>query len=246
MGDQNKPDENGSGVFDPDRNLRALFMEAYRRYQSEVIGCGKSYDRYADDFICDHRFNYAVSAWEANQKYTNLNRIDTLLKTRRDLVEKYFLSKTFGPTDFAAMFSEFNRGTAPISPVIAGGKTMNFGCDLTAMQTQAIADIANDLNIFRQPVSGEDMAKLFSPSPHIRLISANNRKLAILFDSLSYEKLIAGDWQKVIAATGVIISSANAPLTQSKLSTALNEARGEESAAFVTIRKRVHEIAVTT
>ena len=221
-------------------------MEAYRRYQSEVIGCGKSYDRYADDFICDHRFNYAVSAWEANQKYSNLNRIDTLLKTRRDLVEKYFLSKTFGPTDFAAMFSEFNRGTAPVSPVFDGGKAMNFGCDLTARQTQAIADIANDLNIFRQPVSGEDMAKLFSPSPHIRLISANNRKLAILFDSLSYDNLIAGDWQKVIAATGIIISSANAPLTQSKLSTALNEARGEESAAFVTIRKRVHEIAVTT
>lgn len=115
MRDPNKPDENGSRVFDPDKNLRALFMEAYRRYQSEVIGCGKSYDRYADDFICDHRFNYAVSAWEANQKYTNLNRIDTLLKTRRDLVEKYFSSKTFGPTDFTAMFSEFNRGP-PRSP----------------------------------------------------------------------------------------------------------------------------------
>lgn len=246
MGDQNKPDENGSGVFDPDRNLRALFMEAYRRYQSEVIGSGKSYDRYADDFICDHRFNYAVSAWEANQKYSNLNRIDTLLKTRRDLVEKYFLSKTFGPTDFAAMFSEFNRGTAPISPVIAGGKTLNFGCDLTDRQTQEIADIANDLNIFKQKVSGEDMANLFSPSPDIRLMSANNRKLAILFDSLFYEKLIVGDWQKVIAATGVIISSTNAPLTQSKLSTALSEARSEENAAFVTIRKRVHEIAVPT
>ena len=77
-------------------------------------------------------------------------------------------------------------------------------------------------------------------------MSANNRKLAVLFDSLSYEKLISTDWQKVIAATGVIISSANAPLTQSKLSTALNEARGEGSAAFVTIRKRVHEIAVPT
>lgn len=246
MGDPNKPDENGSGVFDPDRNLRALFMEAYRRYQSEVIGCGKSYDRYADDFICDHRFNYAVSAWEANQKYTNLNRIDTLLKTRRDLVEKYFSSKTFGPTDFAAMFSEFNRGTAPVSPVIAGGKTLNFGCDLTDRQTQEIADIANDLNIFKQKVSGEDMANLFSPSPDIRLMSANNRKLAILFDSLFYEKLIVGDWQKVIAATGVIISSTNAPLTLSKLSTALSEARSEENAAFVTIRKRVHEIAVPT
>lgn len=246
MGDQNKPDENGSGVFDPDRNLRALFMEAYRRYQSEVISCGKSYDRYADDFICDHRFNYAVSAWEANQKYTNLNRIDTLLKTRRDLVEKYLSSKTFGPTDFAAMFSEFNRGTAPVSPVIAGGKTLNFGCDLTDRQTQEIADIANDLNIFKQKVSGEDMANLFSPSPDIRLMSANNRKLAILFDSLFYEKLIVGDWQKVIAATGVIISSTNAPLTQSKLSTALSEARSEENAAFVTIRKRVHEIAVPT
>lgn len=246
MGDQNKPDENGSGVFDPDRNLRALFMEAYRRYQSEVIGCGKSYDRYADDFICDHRFNYAVSAWEANQKYSNLNRIDTLLKTRRDLVEKYFSSKTFGPTDFAAMFSEFNRGTVPVSPVIAGGKTLNFGCDLTDRQTQEIADIANDLNIFKQKVSGEDMANLFSPSPDIRLMSANNRKLAILFDSLFYEKLIVGDWQKVIAATGVIISSTNAPLTQSKLSTALSEARSEENAAFVTIRKRVHEIAVPT
>ena len=144
------------------------------------------------------------------------------------------------------MFSEFNRGTATVSPVFDGGKTMNFGCDLTARQTQAIADIANDLNIFRQKVSGEDMANLFSPSPDIRLMSANNRKLAILFDSLSYEKLIVGDWQKVIAATGIIISSANAALTQSKLSTALNEARGEENAAFVTIRKRVHEIAVPT
>lgn len=144
------------------------------------------------------------------------------------------------------MFSEFNRGTVPVSPVIAGGKTLNFGCDLTDRQTQEIADIANDLNIFKQKVSGEDMANLFSPSPDIRLMSANNRKLAILFDSLFYEKLIVGDWQKVIAATGVIISSTNAPLTQSKLSTALSEARSEENAAFVTIRKRVHEIAVPT
>lgn len=242
MRDSKKPSDIGNGVFDPDKNLRALFTEAYSRYRKEVIGSGKSYDRYADDFISDHRYNIASSVQEGNSKYTNTMRIDTLLRQRKDLVEKYFSSTVFGPTDFVAMLNDFNRGAMPSVPASAA-KSLNFGCDLSAAQVQAIASIANDLNIFKQGVSAEDMANLFSPSPNTRLISANNRRLAILFDALSHESLISGDWQKVIAATSVILSSVNTPLTQSKLSSALNEAKEEKTAAFTTIRKRVHEVA---
>lgn len=65
----------------------------------------------------------------------------------------------------------------------------------------------------------------------------------MLFDALAEDNHINRDWQKVIAATGIITSSANTPLTQSKISSALSEARADDSAAFNAIRKRVHEIA---
>ncbi len=228
--------------FDADKDLRGLFSEAHSHYRTEVIDGGKDYDRFVDDFVFGHQFYCAETIDEGNARGVNIRRIGSLLRDRRDLVEKYFSGTTFGSDDFAAMFNEFNRGYA--APLYTdSGKSLNFGGCLSAEQTEAIASIANCLHIFRQEVSAEDMADLFSPSPQIRLVSANNRRLAVLFDALSCERLIGGDWQKVIAASGIIVSSTNAPLTQSKLSSALNGARADGTAAFSTIRKRVHEVA---
>ncbi len=226
--------------FDADKDLRGLFSEAHSHYRTEVIDGGKDYDRFVDDFVFGHQFYCAETIDEGNARGVNIRRIGSLLRDRRDLVEKYFSGITFGSDDFTAMFNEFNRGTAYMQASCV--KTLNFGGALSAEQTKAIALIANCLHIFRQEVSAEDMADIFSPSPHIRLVSANNRRLAVLFDALSYERLIGGDWQKVIADTGIIVSSTNAPLTQSKLSSALNGARADGTAAFSTIRKRVHEV----
>lgn len=227
--------------FDADKDLRGLFSEAHSHYRTEVIDGGKGYDRFVDDFIFGHQFYCAETVDEGNARGVNIRRIGSLLRDRRDLVEKYFSGTTFGSDDFAAMFKDFNRGTAYIQASCV--KTLNFGGALSAEQTTTIASIANSLHIFRQEVSAEDMADLFSPSPQIRLVSANNRRLAVLFDALSCERLIGSDWQKVIAASGIIVSSTNAPLTQSKLSSALNGARADGTAAFPTIRKRVHEVA---
>lgn len=241
MRDSKAPADKGSTVYNPEEDLRDLFMEAYASYRTNVIGNGQDYARFVDDFIFRHEFYSAPDVEQGNERSVNVHRIDSLLKDRKDLVETYFSSATFGPTDYIAMLNDFNKGI-PASKPATGGKRINFECDLSASQTEAIASIANDTNIFRNEVSGEEMANLFSPSPSVRLVSANNRKLAVLFDALAGENLISRDWQKVIAATGVIISSANTSLTQSKLSSALTEARSESSAAFNAIRKRVHEI----
>lgn len=246
MRDSERPSDTNGGVYDPDKNLRALFTEAYTRYRNEVIGSGKSYDRYADDFISDHRYNSAFTLQEENSRYTNTMRIDSLLRERRDLVEKYFSSKVFGPTDFVAMYSDFNRGTDVPGSKSTGVRTENFGSSLTDTQIAAIAAVANDFNIFTRQVTAGDVANLFSASPDVRLVSANNRRLAMLFDTLASADLICGDWQRVIAASGTVISSSGTPLTQDRLSSALNGARSERSAVFSTIRKRVNEIADAT
>lgn len=242
MRDSSNPSEKTKKAFNPEEDLRDLFMEAYREYRKDVIGNGKEYARFVDDFIFGHQFYAAANVDEGNARSVNIHKIDTLLRERKDLAEKFFSSETFGPSDFIAMLNDFDKGL-PVSETSARDKRPNFKCELSETQTAAIASIANDLNIFRQEVSGEDMANLFSPSPHIRLCSANNRKLAVLFDTLAEDNMISRDWQKVIATSGIIKSSANAPLTQSKLSSALSEARADKSAAFNTIRKRVHEIA---
>lgn len=241
MRDSKKHSGKGAAPFDAVKDLRALFSEAHSHYRTEVIGGGKDYTRFVDDFIFGHQFYCADSIDEGNARGVNVRRIGTLLRNRRDLVEKYFSGTTFDSAAFSAMFNEFNRGVVSLRPT-SGGKSLNFGCGFSTEQAEAIASIANSLNIFSHEVSAGDIADLFSLSPHIRLVSANNRRLAVLFDALSYERLISGDWQKVIAATGAIISSANAPLTQSKLSSALADARTEDTAVFNTIRKRVHQL----
>lgn len=241
MGDSKTTSGKAHESYDPEGDLRDLFMEAYRKYRNDVIGNGKEYPRFVDDFIFGHQFYQAATVDEANGRSVNIHKIDTLLQQRKDLVEKFFSSSTFGPSDFIAMLDDFDKGLSATDPVLRK-KGLNFECDLSDEQTKAIASIANDLNIFREEVSGSDMANLFSVAPDIRIHSANNRKLAVLFDTLAEDGLICRDWQKVIATTGIITSSSNVPLTQSKLSSALSEARGEKSAAFDTIRKRVHEI----
>lgn len=242
MRDSNSPSAKANTAFNAEEDLRDLFMEAYREYRNDVIGNGKDYARFFDDFIFGHQFYAAANVDEGNARSVNIHKIDTLLRERKDLVEKFFSSSTFGPSDFIAMLNDFDKGL-PATETTAGEKRPNFECVLSDTQAAAIASIANDLNIFREKVSGKDMANLFSPSPDIRLCSSNNRKLAVLFDALAEDNLINRDWQKVIAATGIITSSANTPLTQSKISSALSEARADDSAAFNAIRKRVHEIA---
>lgn len=192
MRDSNNPSDKAHNAFNAEEDLRDLFMEAYREYRNEVIDNGKDYARFVDDFIFGHEFYQASNVDEGNARSVNIHKIDTLLRERKDLVEKFFSSKTFGPSDFIAMLNDFDKGLPPTAPAY-GKKSLNFECDLSEAQTAAIASIANDLDIFRQEVSDKDMANLFSPSPDIRLNSANNRKLAVLFDTLADDSLICRD-----------------------------------------------------
>lgn len=241
MRDSKNHSGKGAAPFDAVKDLRGLFSEAHSHYRTEVIGGGKDYIRFVDDFIFGHQFYCADSIDEGNARGVNVRRIGALLRNRRDLVEKYFSGTTFDSVAFSAMFNEFNRAKPEAVPA-AAAKTPNFGCSLSASQIAGLADLANETGIFRVEASTDNMANLFSPSPTVRLVSANNRRVAVFFDALAEENLIGREWQKVIAATGAIISSANAPLTQSKLSSALADARTEDTAVFNTIRKRVHQL----
>lgn len=79
------------------------------------------------------------------------------------------------------------------------------------------------------------------------LKSANNRRVAVLFDELADARLIKRDWQKVVAVNRLILSSAtDAPLSRSALSSALAEAKTENSATTVAIRKGVRQVASMT
>lgn len=100
-----------------DNGLYLLHKKAYQQYQKEVIGKGKSYQRYVTDFCNGNVFlsveNDGRAASRLNESNKNFHILMELLQTRSDLVIQYFELEHFTFEDFKGLNKEFNT-TQPI------------------------------------------------------------------------------------------------------------------------------------
>jgi len=96
-----------------------LFIKAFYAYRKEVINRKKLYDRYVDDFCVQNTgqvpdsFNKLGVIVSSNKKNSIKNRVQKLLETRPDLVQKYFQSYDFTYEDYKRMIVEYDT-TFPI------------------------------------------------------------------------------------------------------------------------------------
>lgn len=228
-----------------------LYKSAYTSYQKEVVGNGKLYHRYVNDFLNSHTYADCFDATGMNIHQMNLGIMNTLLRSRRDLVELYFNEKSFTREHFVVMQRMLDTtkvpGTDPVGHHYsedADEIPYTFECMFTPTQMSLITRCANETHLFSHPVTEQEMESLFSCNPERPLKSANNRRVAIFFDSLCERNLICKQWQLVIATHGLVLSSANSePLKCGNISTALNEAKASAKSIYDTIRKMAKEIA---
>lgn len=228
-----------------------LYKSAFRSYQQEVVGGGKLYDRYATDFLNSHTYTDCMDAAGMNNHLTNLGIMTDLLKTRKDLVVRFFGRQKFSHEDFIDMQRLLDTtdasGPIPIDNLLPNGGNDNphtFECIFSSIQMSLIVHCANEAHLFSGPVTESDMQSLFDCKPATPLRSANNRRVAMFFDSLCEQDLICKQWQQVIATHGLVLSSADGkPLKCGNLSSALNEAKASTRSIYDTIRKMVKDIA---
>lgn len=230
-----------------------LYKAAHELYQSEVVKCGKLYNRYVSDFLNSHTYTDRVNAAGMNEHKKNFHIMEEFLTIRKDLVHRYFTKEKLYDSDYSIMHHEFN--TIPPSSdskvsIVSGSLPVaftskpDFQCYFNSVKISLITHIANETHLFSPNVSETEVKALFSCSLEYPLKSACNRRVAFFFDTLCEHKLITTRWQHVIDKNELILSSAkNLPLNSSKLSTALNEAKQNGGSAYRIIELHVKEIA---
>ncbi|RGR17221.1 hypothetical protein [Bacteroides ovatus] len=181
--------------------------------------------------------------------------MEELLTIRKDLVQKYFTRKTLCDSDFNNMHQELNttQTTQQLTdsevsivsdlPMISSTSKLDFQCSFNSVQLSLITDSINEVHLFTPDVSESEIKALFACCLKYPLKSTCNRRVAFFFDTLCKYKLISARWQHVIDKNGLILSSSkNTLLNNSKLSTALNEAKQNGGCIYRTIELFVHKI----
>ena len=207
------------GAYAGDEGLFCLWQEALSMFKKCVLECGVSYDRFRDDFINSHTFHNVKNPATRNDHLVNLGRIAALLMFREDLVRKYYSRGTDHETFLSCMRDL----------MLDGGKTkartLNFECFFSDKVLSLLAQAANDIPLFKRPVSPQDMALLFnecSANDEDPLVANRNTVVAYFFSQMNSFGLITANYQLVISTNRLIMGSTGRNyMTQHDLSVAL-------------------------
>ena len=189
-------------------------------FRKTVLECGVSYDRFREDFINSHTFHAVRNPVIKNDHQVNLGRIAALLMNREDLVRKYYSGVSDHETFLSCMRELMLEG---------GGRpkarSLNFECFFSDKVLTLLAQAANDIPLFRRPVSSKDMGRLFnecSANDGDPLVANKNTVLAYFFSQMNSYGLITASYQLVIATNRLIMGSRGREyLNQHDLSVAL-------------------------
>lgn len=232
--------------------LWRFYKSAYDIYQAEVVKCGKLYNRYKNDYLKSHTYTDRLDAAGKNEHTKNLAIMCELLNDRQELVEKYFIRPTFELADYLAIQHEldtteisFGYNNLPYRKNVAVLER-NFQCNFTILQLELLTQYINELHLFYNDVTNEEIKQLFIGKLRYPLRSANNRIVAFFFDALCSQNLICKQWQNVIDQNNLILSSADGrPLSYTKISSALNVAKQDNRSVYDIIKKYVQHIAIS-
>ena len=228
--------------------LWMLYRMAHELYLSEVIGAGKLYKRYVNDFLNSHTYTDRADAAGRNEHKKNFHIMEEVLTLREDLVRKYFGESVFCNPDYSIMHREFNTtphpsGSEAESSPLQTVARPDFQCCFTPVQIELLTRSVNAVRLFVPDVSEAEVEALFDCRLEEPLKSACNRKVAFFFDALCELKLISTKWQHVIDKNRLILSSGkNACLNNSQLSSALSEAKQNGGCVYKKITQYVQGI----
>lgn len=212
-------------------SLWTLYQTAYRLYQKEVIEENKLYKRFKNDFINSNTYPKRCDVDGLNEHNKNLGVLKELLDNRRDLVDKYFLKPSFEHEDYLAMQHELDTtevgSTCPseFSPI----KHLTLDSNVSSEMFAGLAKVLNDTHVFTTRVTAEQVKAMLALKLLSPLKADVNRKVVTFFDALRSHNLIANNWQKMMADSGLFVSSAsNDPITYSSISTLLGATKKNE------------------
>ena len=181
-----------SEIEQPKDELWALFCAAYEQYQLEVISDKKLFQRFVNDFISFHLPVFSDDSNVIREHTRNLSNVYELLTEREDLVAKYFTKASFTLEDFKKMIFEFNH-------VENVNERPSFIAQFNEDQIRLITQFANEAHLFEDDVDEETIKAFFMCTLDHTLYVKQLRPVLTFFYSLSKEKMVRYNWQKLIA-----------------------------------------------
>lgn len=218
--------------------LCEFVRKSHRLYREEVMTGKKVYDNYVRDFLSGHFFHDATDAISKNSHLVNFNRMKDLLESRRDLVKTVFELSELDENMIEALIVAFNTMSdlessttpPPDAEYDYGDDLLQIPSDtsfehcLTPDSLNLIARCANEVKLFKETLTFDDVRDLFSDTPR-RIFNCNNtRLLAFLFNELLKRNLITSNWKIVIERRGNILrhSGDGQPVSSNVLRVSLN------------------------
>ena len=179
------------------------------------------------------RFHQPTSLYGLRVRVRQEQPLEGILTTRKDLVIRYFVSKSLSLEQLESLVREYDTTVPPIQAYSRQSTRLDdappvFGCYFGPKEISLITRYAFEAFLFTGDYGEAEIEALFSCSLQTPLQVRNNRMAAIFFDELSRKDLICREWQLVIDKNGLLESSTGTKLTANKLSSALSQSQGND------------------
>lgn len=211
---------------------------AHYHYFRDVVRNNYGYHYFHTIFSKGHEFHDEADARMKNEHAQNFGLVCRMLKYRRDLVEKYFVSEY--ELDYSFLKDLLIQDRPDSNRKSSEDPT--FDPDMSSEMIDLIVRYANDYDLFTDDVDNSTVTDFFDCN--LRLTSANNMRVAYLLDKLSLHAFICTNWQSVVTKRQLINGSRNfKPLDQNSLSTALNSAKmNDDQPCYAAARKLIKKM----
>lgn len=226
-----------------------LLSKAREFYIQDVIGDGKRYERYVDDFVNSHRYIDCGRETCRNCHEMNIHIVRGLLTDCAHFIRQLFTAMDFSFEECMKLKRMYD--IMPSSSIMyqddgaTGVQPLSFGCNFTHKQMTGIVSCANTYHLFCVSVCIEDMEALFSCKQGFCIRVNNIRHVAILFDALLEHSLIQSQWQAVLGS-GHFLQTKDGKgfVSASSLSSALSAMRNNMTSVAYGIRRAINELKV--
>ena len=215
--------------------LHDAIQGASNQYKKLVLNEHVIYERFALDYLNSHTYHDAIDAWSKNEHCKILGIIKTLLFDRIDLVKIYFTASEITEEAFDNLIKE-------LTIIPADGKDRfpsvpTFGCYFNQTTIEIMTQAINDLKMFNEKVTANDVNDLFNCIKHQpRPLSIRSRKnflVAGFFNGLYIRKILPNNWQHVLSFHGLILSSSGKKvMTANDFSSSLSRLKGDYPNSF--------------
>ena len=187
-------------------------------YSGEVITHRKSYHRFARDFSNSTQHHDNTDAWSKNEHLKNHGVVTELLLYQEKIVRKFFDCESTDDQKFIDLLNAFYICDLPHPPTkgdiaaevlcresIESTSGTNIMIDKESISL--IVQLANEVNLFKEVLNADSIARDFENDEMQPLVSQNNARLVLVLDRLAANNIIPYNWQSLIERKRLLVSS---------------------------------------